>query len=363
MTQTPNPRESDTPATPERPGMAPYYGDTGAPSDVASVEATGSTMEGTATSTASHGMNIKAMTQGQLVRRRFFRHRGALAGMVAFVLIAVLAFTSIGFGPIPGWWGKTYTATGTLVNGGRPTLDLIPWLDGDGLSLGEYPFGQDDIGIDYFALTMRGAQQSIIICLTVGITATLVGSIIGAFAGYFRGGVESVLMRFTDVMITIPVLVIAAVLGRRFGSHGIVILGLVLGFVTWTNLARLVRGEFLSLREKEFVEAARAMGASSRRIIFRHILPNTLGVIIVSATLAVASAILLETSISYLGFGVRPPDTSLGQLISLYQQAFGVRPWLFWWPGLFIVGIALSVNFIGDGLRDAFDPRQTRVRA
>jgi ABC-type dipeptide/oligopeptide/nickel transport system permease subunit len=170
-------------------------------------------------------------------------------------------------------------------------------------------------------------------------------------------------MRFTDVMITIPTLVIAAVLARRWGSAGIIPLAIVLGLVTWTGLARIVRGEFLSLREKEFVEAARAMGASSLRIIFKHILPNTLGVIIVSATLAVASAILLETALSFLGVGVRPPDTSLGLLISQYQSAFTTRPWLFWFPGLFIVAIALAVNFIGDGLRDAFDPRQNRVRA
>jgi ABC-type dipeptide/oligopeptide/nickel transport system permease subunit len=137
----------------------------------------------------------------------------------------------------------------------------------------------------------------------------------------------------------------------------------VLGVVLWTNLARLVRGEFLSLREKEFVEAARAMGAADSRIIFRHILPNTLGTIIVNATLTISAAIILETILSFLGFGVQAPDTSLGKLISDYQAAFQTRPWLFWWPGLFIVAIALSVNFIGDGLRDAFDPKQTRVRA
>jgi peptide/nickel transport system permease protein len=137
----------------------------------------------------------------------------------------------------------------------------------------------------------------------------------------------------------------------------------VLALLIWTSLARLVRGEFLSLREKEFVEAARAMGASAPRIIFRHMLPNAIGTIIVSATLTVAIAILLEAGLSYLGFGVQPPDTSLGLLISTYQNAFSTRPWLFWWPGLFIIVIALSINFVGDGLRDAFDPRQNRVRA
>jgi ABC-type dipeptide/oligopeptide/nickel transport system permease subunit len=309
------------------------------------------------------GLTIKARTQGELVLRRFLRHRGALGGIAVLLLVVLLAFSSIGFAGIPGWWGKSYLSTGSVVDGGRPTLDLLPWVDGDGLALGEHPFGQDNVGKDYFALTMRGAQQSIVIAFVVGLTATAAGTLVGAFAGFFRRATESVLMRFTDVMITIPTLVIAAVLARRWGSAGIIPLAIVLGLVTWTGLARIVRGEFLSLREKEFVEAARAMGASSLRIIFKHILPNTLGVIIVSATLAVASAILLETALSFLGVGVRPPDTSLGLLISQYQSAFTTRPWLFWFPGLFIVAIALAVNFIGDGLRDAFDPRQNRVRA
>ena len=187
--------------------------------------------------------------------------------------------------------------------------------------LGEHPFGQDNIGKDYFALTMRGPQQSIIIAFIVGIVATLVGTVVGALAGYFRGRLETVLMRFTDVMITIPLLVIAAVVGRMAGNAGIVMLGVVLGLVVWTQLARLVRGEFLSLREKEFVEAARAVGTRPVRIIFRHILPNAIGVIIVSATLTIASAVLLETALSFLGFGVQKPDTSLGLLISEYRSA------------------------------------------
>jgi peptide/nickel transport system permease protein len=170
-------------------------------------------------------------------------------------------------------------------------------------------------------------------------------------------------MRLTDLLLTIPVLIIAAVVAKLVSDWGPFFLALVLALLIWTSLARLVRGEFLSLREKEFVEAAKAMGASAPRIIFRHMLPNAIGTIIVSATLTVAIAILLEAGLSYLSFGVQPPDTSLGLLISTYQNAFSTRPWLFWWPGLFIIIIALSINFVGDGLRDAFDPRQTRVRA
>jgi ABC-type dipeptide/oligopeptide/nickel transport system permease subunit len=322
------------------------------------------TSPGGATPTDSAaGLSITAMSQGQLVRRRFFRHRGALAGMVLLAVVVLVAFTSIGVGPLPGWWSHTYTHPDPILNGGRPTLDLVPWLDGDGLAIGRHPFGQDNIGIDYFALTMRGAQRSLTIAFVAGLVVTVVGTVVGALSGYFGGFLDNLLMRLTDVVITIPVLVVGAVLGRRFGSINIAVFGAVLGLVIWTTLARMVRGQFLSLREKEFVEAARAMGAPAGRIIFRHILPNCLGVIIVAATLAIAVAILLETSLSYVGLGVKPPDTSLGYLISQYQSAFSTRPWLFWWPGIFIVLIALAVNFIGDGLRDAFDPRQTRVRA
>ncbi|MFI7613491.1 ABC transporter permease [Nonomuraea terrae] len=313
---------------------------------------------------AAQGMTVVARTQGQMVRRRFFRHRAALVGMLVFGGVVLLAFTSIGIGPIPGWWDKSYLTTGSLVNQGRPTLSVVPqFLGGEGIRFGEHPFGQDNIGIDYFALTMRGAQQSIIVAFIVAIVATTVGTLAGAFAGYFRKLTESVIMRLTDVMITIPILIIAAIVGRTFGDSGIVILAVCIGLVTWPTLGRLVRGEFLSLREKEFVEAARAVGTSAGRIIFRHVLPNTIGVIIVSATLAVANAVLLESALSFLGVGVQPPDVSLGQLIDTYRSAMTTRPWLFWWPGVFIIAIALSINFIGDGLRDAFDPRQTRVRA
>ncbi|RIQ21226.1 ABC transporter permease [Jiangella rhizosphaerae] len=323
----------------------------------------GPTPAATAAPDDAQGMTVVARTQAQMVRRRFFRHRAALAGLTMLVLIVLLAFSSIGFANVPGWWDKDYWSIATVENGGRPTLSVVPtWLGGDGMHLGEHPFGQDNVGKDYFALTMRGVQQSLTIAFIVGLVGTFIGTLIGATAGYFRGRVEAVLMRFTDVMITIPLLVIAAVLGRRYGDSGIVVLGLVIGLVTWTGLARLVRGEFLSLREKEFVEAARAAGTSARRIIVKHMLPNIVGVIIVAATLAIAAAILLEAALSFLGFGVQDPDTSLGKLISTYQTAFSTRPWLFWFPGVFIIAIALSVNFIGDGLRDAFDPRQNRVR-
>ncbi|MEV8370804.1 ABC transporter permease [Microbacterium sp. NPDC064584] len=301
----------------------------------------------------------EGLSQGQIVRRRFFRHRGAMVAMVVLIFIVVLAFTSVGVDlwgfKIPGWWTYSWTQITPKLNNGVPTLSLFP------LQFGEHPFGQDEVGRDIFAVVMRGAQQSLMVMVIAGVVATVIGVVIGAVAGYYGKVTDSVLMRFTDIVITIPLIVIGAVLGKTFGSLGAAVLGIVIGVFAWTTMARLVRGEFLSLREREFVDAARVSGARDRRIIFRHILPNAVGVIVVNATLLMAGAILLESALSYLGFGVQPPDTSLGKIVSDNQAAFSTRPWLFWWPGIFIIAIALCVNFIGDGLRDAFDPRQKKM--
>jgi ABC-type dipeptide/oligopeptide/nickel transport system permease subunit len=300
----------------------------------------------------------EGLSQGQIVRRRFFRHRGALISMIVLGLIVILAFTSVGVNlwglRIQGWWPYSWDQIAPKLNNGVPTLSLLP------PSLGEHPFGQDEVGRDIFAVVMRGAQQSLMVMVIAGVVATAIGVTLGAISGYYRGATDSVLMRFTDVVITIPLIVIGSVLGRAFGSLGASVLGIVIGLFAWTTMARLVRGEFLSLREREFVDAARVSGARDRRIIFRHILPNAVGVIVVNATLLMAGAILLESALSYLGFGVQSPDTSLGKIVSDNQAAFSTRPWLFWWPGIFIIAIALCVNFIGDGLRDAFDPRQKK---
>lgn len=309
---------------------------------------------------------VQGLSQGRIVIRRFLRHRAALISMVVLLFIIVLAFSSEGIDALgivtPGWWKFDYRTVGSVVNGGQPTLSVIPeWLGGAGIRWGEHPFGQDDIGHDTFAQVMRGTQQSLMIVIVVGIISTFIGIVIGALSGFFRGLIDSVLMRLTDVVIIIPILVLAAVLGRTYGNSGSFVLALVLGLASWTGLARLVRGDVLGLREREFVDAARVAGASNFRIMFVHILPNAIGVIVVNTTLLMSATLLTEAAISFLGFGVQAPDISLGKLIYDYQTAFQTRPWLFWWPGLFIVIIALTINFIGDGLRDAFDPRQKRA--
>jgi peptide/nickel transport system permease protein len=307
---------------------------------------------------------VAGLSQSQIVRRRFFRHRGAMISLGVLVFIVVLAATSVGWGPIPGWWKWDYNELVPRVDGdGGPTLSLRPtWLGGAGVQLGDHPFGLDnELGKDMFAQTMRGVQTSLTVIVVLGVLSTTIGVVIGALSGYYGKWVDSALMRFTDVVIVMPLLVITAVAGYALDLGGIWPVAVALGIFTWTGLARLVRAEFLALREREFVDAARVANASDRRIIFKHILPNTVGTIVVSTTLLMGAGILTEAALGFLGFGVRAPEVSLGTLVNAYQGAYQTRPWLFLWPGVFVVAIVLCLQFVGDGLRDAFDPRQKRV--
>jgi len=312
---------------------------------------------------------VEGLSQGQIVRRRFFHHRAAVIALVSFASIVLFVMTSLDvkIGPIriPGWWKWTVEDIPELRyedcpggTTGCPTLSLDPTSDAFGM--GSHPFGQDDIGRDYFALVMNGTRRSLMIMFVIGAVSGFIGVVVGSISGFYGKKVDSVLMRLVDFIQTVPTIIIAAVIGKAAGKVGPLYLALFLGVLGWTGLARLVRAQFLSLREMEFVDAARVAGASNLRITFKHILPNAVGQIIVVITLIMAGAILTETGLSYLGFGVVAPDVSLGLLISQYESSFTTRPWLFWWPGFFIISIALCVNFIGDGLRDAFDPRQRR---
>ncbi len=225
----------------------------------------------------------------------------------------------------------------------------------------QHPMGTDGIGRDLLARVLQGSQKSVQVALLVALLATTFGTLVGALAGYYRGLVDGVLMRATDLVLTIPGIAVLAVVAARVREGGSwVLVALVLSFLAWAQTARVVRAEFVSLREREFVAAARALGAGDGRIITRHLLPNAAGPIIVNATLTVAFAILLETALSYLELGIRAPDTSLGLLVAEGQQAATTRPWLFYFPGLVIMVITLCVNFVGDGLRDALDPTSGR---
>lgn len=283
---------------------------------------------------------VQTRSQRQLIIRRFLQHRLAVASLVVLVLLVI--------GSLAGSSLWTYDYAEQL-----PAFNEPPtWA---------HPMGIDDIGRDLFAKVLRGAQRSVQVALLVAFLSTTVGTIVGAIAGFYRGMVDAVLMRITDLFLVIPSLAVFLLLARIVGG-GWFQLALIIAAFFWMPLARIVRAEVLSLREKEYIEAARALGASDARIIVRHLLPNAIGSIIVNATIVVAVAILAETSLSYLGLGISAPDTSLGLLVSEGQAAFKTRPHLFYWPGFLIIVIALSVNFVGDGLRDAFDPRQKRVR-
>jgi peptide/nickel transport system permease protein len=295
----------------------------------------------------------KARRQSVVILRRFLRHRLAMISLFVFVALFIFAFVG------GALWKYSYTFEDTT-GGGRylgPTID--------------HPFGTDSLAADSMAQVLRGTQFSILIALVVAFLSTSIGVVLGALAGFFRGWADSVISRFIDLVLVIPAIVLVGVLSRNsFGSSATsggggnwYIIALFLGLTGWTGVARVIRGMTLSLREKEFVEAARALGGGVGRLVFRHILPNTLDVIIVNATIAVSQAVLAEAALSFIGLGVHPPNTSLGLLINQNQLEISLHPWLFWFPFVFIILISLTANFIGDGLRDAFDPRQKRVRA
>lgn len=291
-------------------------------------------------STHLEGLEVESLTQWQLARRKFFQHKLAMTSLVILLLVFGAALFADVIAPYD-------FAEPDVPNRSQP-----PTFEDS------HFFGTDKIGRDYFSRTLFGTRTSVYVAFIVASVSTAIGVLIGGVAGYYGGTVDNILMRITDLFLTLPFLAILLVLSAFLGAGSPVRVAFILGFLFWTGLARIVRGEFLSLREKEFVEAAKVLGASDRRIIFRHILPNTMGPIIVNATLTIASAILVEAALSFLGFGVQPPFPALGVLIADGQDALTTLWWLATFPGLTIVLIALCINFIGDGLRDAFDPKQ-----
>lgn len=281
----------------------------------------------------------EARSQGALVLRKFLHHKLAMASTVVLVLIVLISLI------VPMFWPYSYEE----ISGGF----LAPSLD--------HPLGTNQIGNDMFAQILRGTQYSILIALTVAIVATALGVVFGALAGYLKGFSDSAISRLTDLFLIIPQLAAAAILARVLGGGTWYVVALVLASFGWMQIARITRAESLSLSEREFVEAARASGAGTLHIVFKHLVPNMVGSITVNATLTVAQAVLAEAALSFIGLGVQPPDTSLGRVIlDNYAQLQG-RPWLFFGPFVVLVLISLSINFIGDGLRDAFDPRQKRM--
>ena len=219
-----------------------------------------------------------------------------------------------------------------------------------------YPMGTDDLGRDVLARILYGARISLLVgFVAVGI-ASFIGVILGALAGYYGRWVDGVIMRFVDLMLCFPTffLILAVI---AFLEPSIWNIMIIIGLTSWMGVARLVRAEFLSLRERDFVHAAKALGASDTRVIFRHVLPNALSPVLVSATLGVAGAILTESALSFLGIGVQPPTPSWGNMLIAGKQTLGTAWWLSAFPGLAILITVLGYNLLGEGIRDAFDPR------
>jgi len=303
-----------------------------------------SPIEPLAGSTVEAGLEVHARSQWSYARRRFLRHRLAMLGLLGLIVV-------FGAGIFANYVAP-YSYTEIDLNNilAPPTL------------AGHHFFGTDEIGRDYFSRVIWGIRTSEEVGVFVAVVSSILGLIVGAIAGYYGGWVDNILMRITDLVLTLPALAILLTAAALLGQGSQWRVSFILALFFWTGLARVVRGVFLSLREKEYVEAAKAAGAGDARIMFRHILPNTLGPIIVNGTLAVAAAILTEAALSFLGFGIKDPTPSLGVLVA-GGQTNPQQWWLTVFPGLTIVVIVLCVNFVGDGLRDALDPTQRRVRA
>lgn len=295
-----------------------------------------------------------AWTPTQMAWRRFRRHKMAMFGACLLILIVL------------------YVIGGSLVYSEKYANrnDLSITLSSPSR---EHPFGTDGTGRDILARTIYGGQISILIGICAVIVSVTVGVLVGSISGYYGGPIDAILMRFTEAMFNIPqlfLLILLAkllsgkvptfrLLGRTFSGSVIVII-VVIGLTSWMYLARIVRATYLSLKEQEFVTAARCIGTPNAFIIFRHILPNSMASVIVSATLGVAAAILNEAYVSFLGVGVQAPTATWGNMLDQAYHHLESEPWMWIFPGLFILLTVLSINFLGDGLRDALDPR-TRI--
>jgi peptide/nickel transport system permease protein len=303
----------------------------------------------------AEGAEPKARSQWQLFRRRFLHHRAAVISTVILLILIIACF------------GATWIAPYA-----RNEQDLAAAAQGPSTA---HWMGTDRLGRDLLTEILYAGQISLEIGLAVAFLSTAFGAVVGAFAAYFGKGVDQVLSRVTDLFLVVPALLVAATalsyvrqkgkfliwnVGDKIGPFTVDIkfaMIVVLAFLGWTYIARIVRGQVLSLKEKEFIEAARASGASSMRIIFRHIMPNSIGVITVNATLAIAAAIVAEATLTFLGFGIPPPNFSWGYLIYDARGTVGTdKAYLLYFPGLMLLITILCVNFLGDGLRDAFDP-------
>ncbi len=283
------------------------------------------------------GRMLNAKQVRQMIWLQFRRHRaGSVGGSLLLIIVCLAVFTPL-LSPYP-------FAEIEMANRFAPP-SLAHW------------FGTDDLGRDLFTRVAYGGRVSLVVAFAVGIGSALIGTLIGIVSGYLGGLVDTALMRFTDIMLSTPSLPILLIFSKFFSAGNLGAIALILMAFSWTSTARLVRGQILSLKEREFVLAARVVGAPQWRIMLIHLLPNALAPVLVSVTLTIGSAILVESSLSYLGLGVRPPTPSWGNMLSKALQFLQSSPWVGIFPGLFIFLTLMSVNALGDALRDALDPR------
>ena len=281
---------------------------------------------------------VPVRTYWQLVRQRFLRHRLAV---ISVVVLAILIAASIA---IPLATGTDYRdASLTLIDEG-PSLQA--------------PLGYNDIGQNIFLRMAKATQTSLVIGFASVIIIAGIGALVGSVAGYFGGWVDNLLMRMVDVVLSLPFLFLVLLIVSFFGIRDIRVIVIAIGIAGWTTAARLVRAEFLQLRETDFVAAAKALGASPRRIIVRHMLPGAMAPLVVASSLGVADAIIGESALSFLGFGIAPPEVSLGQLLQDFKQYFFESSERILYPAIALIIIVLCASFLGAGLRDALDPRQ-----
>lgn len=296
----------------------------------------------------------KAQSLWRVSVRRFFKHRMAVVGtvMMALILLFLIGGAFV--------YSEAYSNKLSLPDKFKPPS-------------AEHIFGTDSVGRDILARTIWGGQISLMIGITSVAISITVGTLIGLVSGFFGGWIDSILMRFTEALLAIPTLVLLllfsrslssmtdtiVILGRQFYSSVIAIV-LIIGLLNWMRLARIIRSVVLSLKEQEFVTAATTLGARKGRILFQHVLPNCLAPIIVTATLGIGAAIVTEAYLSFLGFGVLPPTATWGNILTGAQSRLDEVPWVWIFPGLLIILTVLAINFVGDGLRDALDPRSTK---
>jgi peptide/nickel transport system permease protein len=284
----------------------------------------------------------KRRSQGRIIFDRFIRHRAAIIGIIFLIALFLFCF----LGPL-FWRFNPVLIPNDVITSRFTSPDLA------------HPFGTDSVARDELARAFAGGRVSLLVALVSMVGAILLGIGIGSFAGFYGGIIDNLLMRFTDVYLAIPRYLLLFVLSATFtdGSpQSVIVLIAIFG---WTYTARSVRGEFLVHREREYVLAARTIGAKTLSLMFLHILPNAVGPIIVNATLLIGSNIILESVLSYFGFGIKAPNPSLGNMVVDGQGYFDKAPWLVFVPALLIFLTVLSVNVVGNGLRDALDPHMT----